>query len=100
MKEQAKTLVKAGTYLLLTNGEYSDYAVQNLVKATQDFDIKALEIEYLSLPDRKDRNLFGGRFADVNSFSNWLLNIKKVVEEVPHCEWYLGPYGELEGKLT
>lgn len=87
--------VSKGEILMVTTGEYSDYGVQSLVVALADFDINELREEYLSeFPDQTERYS-----ADFYKFNNWLVNEKKIVEEVKHREWHLGDYSSFEMRL-
>jgi hypothetical protein len=89
-------LLKKGEITLITSGEYSDYGVQTVVRALEDFHILEMRDEYLS----GHREQSGRYDADHQQFVQWLVNERKCVEEVEHREWHIGSYSTLEGDLT
>lgn len=88
--------IKKGETVLISTGEYSDYTVKALVRATQDFHPKEMSDEYLArFPDQAED--YG---VDFYMFTNWLVNEKKVLEEIEHREWHLGDYGSFSHAVT
>lgn len=84
--------IRKGTLLLLSRGEYSDYDVTAVCRATQDFDPDALKREWLDAhPDQDEQYR-----ADLSAFLAWLLNVKAIAEELEVTELHLGSYSTLD----
>lgn len=75
------TVIPAGTYLVITDGECSEYQVLMLCRTLQDIDMKALRAEFRPEKYSKEH----GSYA----FAKWLAVDKKVVEEIDYREWNL-----------
>lgn len=72
--------IKQGEIILLTDGEYSDYEVNTLCKATKDIDVMALRLEYLELfPKEVEPYSF-----KVSHFLKWLVVDKCVADEIKY----------------
>lgn len=70
-------IVKAGTIVVLTEGEYSSYSISTVGRAKVDFKPADLREEY--------------KFANTKlGFLHWLINIKGVVEEIEYYELWTG----------
>lgn len=76
--------------MLIEHGEYSDYSVMMLVRFTTDVDPMVLKDEFRATD--KDG------FVSSYEFGNWLVNVRRVAEEVPHGSWWVGAYGQLSFK--
>jgi hypothetical protein len=88
-------IIKKGTLIAFTHGEYSDYRLLTIAKAKQDLDIMALREIYLEAhPNNKGEYNFK-RFQ----FLNWLTQ-QRLIKELDYCEWLLGTYGEGDFDLT
>lgn len=84
--------IEKGETVLLSTGEYSDYSVKALCLALETFNTEDVIKEYLAInPDETDRYS-----ADFFKFINWLVNERKVLEEIKHREWHLGDYSSFE----
>ena len=78
------------TIILLSSGEYSDYSITGLAKATQDIDPNSLKDEYVSLyPDQM------GNYSFSESKFIEFLKEKKLLEGLPFTEWYLSSYSRI-----
>ena len=83
--------IKKGSLFVITSGEYSDYQMITLCKATQYIDVSALRTEYLALSaDGK------WHWNDNNKFVKWLIVDRKACKELDYSEFYLGGYGDEE----
>jgi hypothetical protein len=80
------------TLILISEGEYSDYGVSAALKATDDINMDDIKKEFEQL---KEDALKSWRIdADISTggFVNWLVNIKKVAEELDYTEVHTGSY--------
>lgn len=90
-----------GELVTLSNGEYSDYCVNGLVRVLKDFDASVLIKEWAKDNAVKinDRSLGYSREAyTINSngmsFLGWL-NKEGYTEDVEYRELHMGCYGEV-----
>jgi hypothetical protein len=87
--------IKKGTLVLLTSGEYSDYDLKAIGRATQDIDPEGLRQEWFSMhPEQADQYS-----AEFYAFVAWLAK-SGLIEEMPCVELHLGSYGNLEPKVS
>ena len=87
-------MIKKGTLLLVTKGEYSDYTVSTVCFVQKDFEPVAVRDEFRIW--WKDQPLPEGRTAlyagdEMNAFLPWLLRSDYLLEAA-HEEWHLGDY--------
>ena len=81
--------LKQGSLFTLSHGEYSDYVIIALCRATEDIDIEALREEYMELyPEQREEYEFSPY-----QFANWLVNVRRSCEEVEYFYWHIGNYG-------
>ncbi len=79
MKEELETkILKSGTIIVVTTGEYTDYSISFTAKVLNDFDIEKVIIEY---PFRKEFNEY--------TFGVWLVE-QGYIKETEVIEWELG----------
>jgi hypothetical protein len=77
-------IIKRGEIVLLTSGEYSDYDVKALARATADIDVDYIKREYLSqFPDERDYKFRAYHFIE------WLIE-RKMIDKLKYHEFYLG----------
>ena len=75
----------AGDIIAFSHGEYSDYIIQGLFKATMSIDLTVLLERWREeWKPKKSRGM---------SFIGWL-NAQNLIEEVPYREVWTGAYGE------
>lgn len=89
----SKTMVPipAGSMVVITEGAYSDYTVQNLYRAKVDIDANAMLRDYLiEHPDQRSDYTF-----DNDKFMAWLAT-KDLLEPLPYYEWHLTDYSSAE----
>ena len=85
-------VIKKGSIILVTDGEYSDYETIMFCKAIADIDVIALRSEYMALyPEQKKPYSF-----EEFNFCKWLVVDKKICEELNCFEWNLGGYAEAD----
>ena len=80
------------TLILISEGEYSDYGVCSALKATDDIDMDDIKKEFDLL---RDENLSSwDRYGNMGTsgFINWLVNIKKIADELDYTEVHTGCY--------
>jgi hypothetical protein len=88
-------VIKAGAFVLMTCGEYSDYYVRALFRAKQDLDIDKLADQYLAkYPKQSDEFKFSHE-----KFDAWLVK-SGFVEEVDCFEWDTGQYRTIHQRLS
>ena len=81
-------IIKKGELLIISSGEYSDYRMVALCRASQDIDIEALREEYLTLhPEQRQRY----RFREYQ-FVKWCLVDRTVATEELYREWWIDSY--------
>lgn len=74
----------AGDIIAFSHGEYSDYIIEGLFKATMSIDLTVLLERWGEKEGKKNRGM---------SFIGWL-NAQNLIEEVPYREVWTGAYGE------
>lgn len=86
-------IVKKGQIMVLTSGDYSDYGINAIFKALEDFDLDAEVQEYYKQETEVqfDRN----RRKTGIDFPAWLVKWR-VAEEVDFLEIHTGDYGEVD----
>lgn len=85
-------LIKEGTTLSFSTGEYSDYYVSGIVKVLKDIDQKTV-IDLARAEWTPDNEW--SRF-DTDDLIGWL-NRKGYIEDVPdQFEWHVGSYGQVD----
>lgn len=85
-------IYKKGEYILLTEGEYSDYGINAFGIVIKDFDMNEIEKEYfIKYPEDKEE--YNGNEERV---VNFLINEKKVIKELNKRELHLGAYGNIK----
>ena len=81
--------IKKGELFLLSCGTYSDYDVKCLCRALVDIDCKNLVSAFRAdNPDFK-------QYDSESKVIHWMINVKKMAEEVQRKELWLGDYGDL-----
>lgn len=96
-------IIKKGELFILTEGEYSDYQIITLCRALTDLNTANLLNEFTG-EERKIGPLkinpyeYWERPRDSN-FPNWIMNVKKVAEEVPLTEWHYETYNEMSADI-
>lgn len=83
-------IVKKGTLIMFSDGEYSNYGVTTIVTTREDIDTQALLSEYL---DAHLEQKMPYKFSDFG-FIKWLIVDKKLIEEIKYTEWHLSDFGE------
>ena len=81
---------KAGEFVILAEGEYSDYRTGPLFRCLKNLDMKELAEAFHS-----SREKWRYRDADASSFTLWLSK-NGWVEEVAYAEVHVGSYGRFE----
>lgn len=79
-------LIKAGEYIILSEGEYSDKRVGPLTRARREFDTVEIEKEWLAANANLDEDSMSFMQTPLALFREWLTR-----ENVQACE-----YGPLE----
>ena len=80
---------------IFSNGEYSDYEVCTLCRATEDINIKIVKRQYFAkFPNDKENYCFSH-----DAFMKWLIVDKKLAEELDYTNFHLGSYGEADFEL-
>lgn len=74
----------AGDIIAFSHGEYSDYIIEGLFKATMRIDLTVLLERWREEEGKKNRGM---------SFIGWL-NAQNLIEEVPYREVWTGAYGK------
>jgi len=83
--------VKEGELLLLSKGEYSDYGIETLLRATHDCDVKDYINSYLiQHPECSKKYSF-----EADQFISYLLHSGSF-DLVDYREFYLGSYNDIE----
>ena len=82
------SILKKGTFFVLTTGEYSDYEMITLCIATTDIDVIALRSEYLEINPEQDEAFS----FETGDFVKWLIVDKKVCQELDYFEWHVDRY--------
>lgn len=81
-------VIPSGTFFFFSSGEYSDYSVDMFCEAFADIDVDSIREEYLNLyPDQKVDYQF-----KKSMFLNWVVNVKKLVREIPVWEFLVSGY--------
>lgn len=83
-KTGSELRLRTGQLLLLTDGCYSDYGIQCLLRALVDLDMREEYERWLNevyRPARKQEK----RWDDIESFATWLVRLQKV-EQVEYME--------------
>jgi hypothetical protein len=75
---------EAGDIIAFSHGEYSDYIIQGIFKATMSIDLAVLLERYNEKEAKKNRGM---------SFIGWL-NKQQLIEEILYREVWTGAYGE------
>ena len=75
---------KKGAIILFSEGEYSDYGLNSIVKTLRAIDL--VEVNYAYIIE--------GHGDSIDEFVPWLIR-KKMVEPVDHNNIHLGCYGRL-----
>lgn len=84
------SVIKKGTLILLSSGEYSDYSTIGLYKTLRDIPWSSVKDKYIELnPAVTDR--FG---FDEQPFIDFLKS-EKYIESVNYVEWYLSSYSNI-----
>lgn len=89
-----ETYWKKDELILISSGEYSDYQIHEVAKASKDFALEAVIEAYLA-EHPEQRESYSVQYTQFITF----LLLKGFVELVPNQELHLGAYGffELEG---
>lgn len=81
-------IIKAGEFVMLSSGAYSDYGIHGLYRATADIDPDKLVAEWLGAnPDQKEQYSFREDAFVSDAYKRGLL------EAMDAVEWHLGDYG-------
>lgn len=79
--------IPQGIFLLISQGEYSDYGISGLFKTLKEIDPNLMIRGWLEAnPDQKDQYSF-----DHYAFVSWLVSID-FLEEVTHWTWHTNNY--------
>lgn len=81
--------IRRGEFFIVSNGEYSDYSVYGLFKATQDINIEEEISGFLKTIPIDDE--FRRRFSS-ESFINWLTIKRELAEEIKALEFWTTSY--------
>ena len=84
-------MISKGTAINFSSGEYSDYQIRVSAIALADLDLSLLKSEYLNHHPNENQ-IYRASF---DRFINWLTNEKKVIEDFPVIEIWLGAYDTL-----
>lgn len=88
-------VIRAGSLLIVSTGEYSDYSVDGVFRAKSDIDPEALRSEWLALhPEQTVRYCFRDE-----QFLAWVAG-KGLLEPIDCTEWHLGDYCYAEDMWT
>lgn len=79
-------IVKAGATVLATDGIGDDYQPMLVCRAVEDFDVTQLREEWVASLPGDERTW---RFAFPEEFLAWLLDVRKVLVEVPSVELWI-----------
>jgi hypothetical protein len=84
--------VKAGTILVMTHGEYSDYSYTGPFRVVKDFDQAEIAETFRNAWAAVPREAWEKRPSE-HEFIGWL-STEGFVEDVANSwEWYIGSYG-------
>lgn len=82
--EEEKRILKKGSLVMPTYGEYSDYQVHSICRVTCDFDIDEVAEEYKRVhPEQWSK--YG--FYQHDKFIDWVITEKQLLEELDYFEW-------------
>lgn len=81
-------IIEKDTVIMISSGEYSDYNAYGLCRVLKDINYDDVREEYASIYPEEVMSRFV--FKEEN-FINFLKD-KKLLEDVPYSEWYLGGY--------
>ncbi|MBX9582444.1 MAG: hypothetical protein K2X87_19240 [Gemmataceae bacterium] len=87
-REQKRQIIPRGTVFTVTSGAYSDYSVLAVCRAVADIDTSAELAGYLKLWPEQKKDYSFHEFQ----FLAWLLNERRLAEEVPFMEFHVGTY--------
>ena len=87
--------IAKGALFVLTEGEYSDYQMMVVCRATEDIDPQALTREYLAAYPQQAEDYD----AEFYHFAKWLTVDRQAAEEAACWEWHLGEYGTFRPEL-
>ena len=80
-------IIKKGELFLVTNGEYSDYGIRALLKATENIYVEVEINEFLRERDKKENYCF-----DTSGFMNWLIIRRAIAIEIKALEFWTTSY--------
>ena len=80
-------IIKKGELFLVTNGEYSDYGINALLKATENIYMEVEINEFLRERDREENYCF-----DTSGFMNWLIIRRAIAIEIKALEFWTTSY--------
>ena len=72
-------IIPKGTLVAISEGEYSDYRIEALGEAVANLDLKALEKEFLALPEAEE----GTSWDTSRKFLRWLIVDKELLTQRP-----------------
>ncbi len=81
-------IVKKGQIIVLTSGEYSDYHIDSVYVAKQDFDENAIYDEIL-----KHFNVSSGlanAYLNIDETIEWLIEKNYIEKKQNYCDLWLG----------
>jgi hypothetical protein len=82
--------IKAGEYITLASGEYSDYYIRGLAIALVDINTDEVRNDYINkYPEQTSRY----EFKD-DLFCEYLINCN-LIKIIPYKEWYMGSYSSI-----
>jgi len=90
MPRVTPSIIKKGQLVMMSTGSYSDYSVDAVFKVTADFSPDEVVKEFLAIPKPKDSY----NHETMWQFLNWIVNEKKVFEEVKTTEWHYADWGD------
>lgn len=87
MADKQMVPIPAGSWLILSEGVFSNYHAVGLFRTKVDIDPESLRLEYLMAnPEQSVDYEF-----DAHQFMAWL-SAKDLMDEVPYYEWCMGSY--------
>jgi hypothetical protein len=84
-------IIKQGSLLTISTGEYSDYFIQGVFRATKEINVDELTKTYLAENPRQRKEF---EFND-SQFLGWVAR-QGFLEPIDCYEWHLSEYGKVE----
>lgn len=84
-------VIPKGMLVIYSQGEYSDYCIVTVGYAKEELRISRLKEEYKNTLENKKP-----KYLDSYAFANWLVNVKKAIDEINWGEVHTGSWGQLD----